>query len=450
MSKLFGTDGIRGLANIELTPELAFRLGRASGYVLSKHDRPLKVLVGKDTRLSGDMLEAALMAGFMSVGACVYLAGVIPTPAIAFLVKQGRFDIGVMISASHNPMQDNGIKFFNSDGYKLPDAQESAIEDIIANYENNKLPAPIGRNIGTVKRLRTASSDYITFLKTAVNGNTLQGIKIAIDCANGAASYVAHDIFTQFGAEVTTIYNNPDGCNINADCGSTHMDNLCKFVINNKMDAGLAFDGDCDRMLAVDHLGNIIDGDVILAILGQELANKGKLAKDTIVATTLSNKGLEIFCKNHGLKLVRTDVGDKYVLESIIKNDYSLGGEQSGHIIVKEFSTTGDGLLSGLLLLCAAVKQGKNLHELSKMIELLPQIMINVKVPNNRKSELNTNNIIQSKLNEIVDTLADNGRVLLRPSGTEPLVRVMLEGRDKEHIGLLANELADVIRNNLG
>ena len=450
MSKLFGTDGIRGLANIELTPELAFRLGRASGYVLSTHNRPLKVLIGKDTRLSCDMLEAALMAGFMSVGACVYLTGVIPTPAVAFLVKQGGFDIGVMISASHNPMADNGIKFFNSDGYKLPDAQESAIEDIIADFENSELPSPIGRNIGTLKRLRTAASDYIAFLKTIVNKNNLNGIKIAIDCANGAASFVAHDIFTQFGAEVTTIYNKPDGCNINADCGSTHMDNLCKFVVSNKMDAGLAFDGDCDRMLAVDHLGNIIDGDIILAILGKELASMGKLAKNTIVATNLSNKGLEIFCNKHGLKLVRTDVGDKYVLESILDNGYSLGGEQSGHIIVKEFGTTGDGLLSGLLLLCAVVKQNKNLHELSKIIELLPQIMINVKVANNRKPELNTNNIIQDKLHEIVNKLEDNGRVLLRPSGTEPLVRVMLEGRDEKEIKILANELADVIRNTLG
>ena len=443
---LFGTDGIRGLANIELTPELAFRLGRTSGWVLS----PQKVLIGKDTRLSGDMLEAALMAGFMSVGANVYLAGVIPTPAVAFLVKQGGFDIGVMISASHNPMADNGIKFFNSDGYKLPDEQETTIEDIIANFENRKLPSPIGRNIGTVKKLESAASDYIAFLKTAVNETNLNNIKIAIDCANGAASFIAHDIFNQFGAEVTTIYNNPNGCNINEDCGSTHMDNLCKFVVNNKMDAGLAFDGDCDRMLAVDHMGNIIDGDVILAILGQELADKGKLAKNTIVATNLSNKGLEVFCKKHGLNLVRTDVGDKYVLEEIIKNNYSLGGEQSGHIIAKEFGTTVDGLLSGLLLLCSAAKQHKSLHELSKIIELFPQIMVNVKVANNRKAELDTNDIIQDKLNKIINILADNGRVLLRPSGTEPLVRVMIEGRDEVQIKTLANELADVIKNILG
>ena len=441
---LFGTDGIRGLANIELTPELAFRLGRASGHILS----PKKVLIGRDTRISGDMLESALMAGFMSVGAHVYLAGVLPTPAVAFLVKHGKFDIGVMISASHNPMADNGIKFFNSDGYKLPDEQENTIENIIAHFENNELPPPTGRNIGTVKKFETATSDYIEFLKIA--GNNLNGIKLAIDCANGAASFIAHDIFTQFGAEVTTIYNKPDGCNINADCGSTHMSNLCKFVVNNKMDAGLAFDGDCDRMLAVDHMGNIVDGDVILAILGQELASKNKLAKNTIVATNLSNKGLEVFCKKQGFNLVRTDVGDKYVLEEIIKNDYSLGGEQSGHIIVKEFGTTGDGLLSGLLLLGAAAKQHKNLHELSKIIELFPQIMINVRVANNRKPELNTNNIIQDKLNEIVNTLADDGRVLLRPSGTEPLVRVMIEGRDEVQIKKLANELADVIKNILG
>jgi len=446
MKKLFGTDGVRGVANSELTPEIALNLGRAGAHVLAKSPSP-KILVATDSRRSGDMLAGALSAGLCSVGADVYLAGVIPTPAVAYLVRHLQFDAGVMISASHNPMADNGIKFFSHTGYKLPDALEEEIESYVAAPE--KLPRPTGANVGTIHNYPSAGEDYMAYLHSIVKGLCLKGINIALDCANGATSYIAAKVFESLGATVHALFNAPDGTNINSNCGSTHMQNLADYVKANKLDLGLAFDGDGDRMLAVDGYGEFVDGDQILAICGLDMKERGLLPGNTIVATSMSNQGFEVMCRQNGIILHRTDVGDRYVLEKMLADNLPLGGEQSGHVIFGQHSTTGDGMLSGLLLLDTIARKKKPLAELKRVMEHFPQILINVQVDNAKKREWEKYPKITDMIARFEGDMAGEGRILVRPSGTEPLVRVMIEGRDMGEITRMAEALAEVVKELL-
>jgi len=452
MKKYFGTDGVRGIANVELTPELAFKLGRAGAYVLTKNcgkktEGAPKVLLGKDGRRSGDMLEAALTAGLCSIGAEVYQCGIIPTPAVAHLIQKYGFDAGVMISASHNPMQDNGIKFFSCQGLKLPDELEAEIEAVL---DAEDLPRPSGAGVGIVKQCDYALGDYTEFILSTVPGLNLAGKKIALDCANGATSAVASIVFERLGATVYTIHNTPDGCNINANCGSTHMQSLQAYVKANNMHIGLAFDGDGDRMLAVDENGKTIDGDIIMAICGFDMHQRGKLNNGTIVATVMSNQGLEVFCRNNGMTLHRTAVGDRYVLEKMLADGLNLGGEQSGHLIFSDYNPTGDAILAGVQLLAVLHNQGKTIGELAAQIHIFPQVLINAKVPNARMTELKTNPKILDAKAQVEAQLTVDERLLLRASGTEPVVRVMIEGLDINKITQLAKGLVAVIEDNLG
>jgi len=448
MGRLFGTDGVRGIANTELTGELAFQLGRAAAYVLSDelHHTP-RILVGKDTRRSSDMLEKALLAGLCSSGAEAVSAGYIPTPGVAYLVRKYKFDGGVVISASHNPAEFNGIKFFNSEGYKLPDSLEERIEKIILDNAE-KLPSPTGEKIGTISCLETAQEDYINHAINTVDCN-FKGIKIAIDCANGAAFRVAPAAFEMLGAEVLVINNEPDGLNINRNCGSTHMNMLQDFVVNNQCAIGLAFDGDADRVLAVDENGRIIDGDRIMTILGLNLKKKGLLKDDTIVVTVMSNLGFDIMAKENGINVLKTKVGDRYVLEKMLEGDYSLGGEQSGHIILREYNTTGDGLITALQLLAVVKETGKKASELSQTMTVFPQVLRNARVTNENKYRYIEDPLIADKCKELEDLFKGEGRVLIRPSGTEPLVRVMIEGKDENYIADKADELVELIEQRL-
>jgi len=449
MKKLFGTDGVRGIANKELTPELAFQLGKAGAYVLTKNTANApKVLVAKDGRRSGDMLEAALTAGLCSIGAEVFQCGVVPTPAVAYLIKKHNFDAGVMISASHNPMEDNGIKFFDSHGLKLSDLLEEEIEALIASKDD--LPRPTGADVGVVKNCPEAPDDYASFIVSTAPNLQLKGMKIALDCANGATSKVAPLIFKMLGAEVHTLHNSPDGCNINANCGSTHMESITDFVVSNNMDIGLAFDGDGDRMLAVDETGKMIDGDIIMAVCGLDLHERGQLKNNTIVATVMSNQGLGVFCREHNITLHRTAVGDRYVLEKMLADDLVLGGEQSGHTIFRKFNTTGDGILAGVQLLSVLHRRKKSISQLAKTIEIFPQVLINAKVSGSRMAEFETCAKIKKAQAEIEATLTADERILVRPSGTEPLIRVMIEGRDIDQITKWAQDLVNAIEKNLG
>ncbi|MCL1786875.1 MAG: phosphoglucosamine mutase [Defluviitaleaceae bacterium] len=449
MDRLFGTDGVRGIANQKLSPELALKLGIAGAYVLTKSAAGTpRVLVAKDGRRSGDMLEAALTAGLCAIGAEVHQCGVIPTPAVAYLVKKYNFDAGVMISASHNPMADNGIKFFNGEGFKLPDQVEAEIESILE--FSQEIPRPLGAGVGIVKTCTHALEDYAAFIAQTAPGLRLDGLKLALDCANGATSAIAPMIFEKLGATVYALHHRPTGCNINENCGSTHMEDLMTFVRDNGCDAGLAFDGDGDRMLAVDNHGQLIDGDAILAICGLDLKERGQLAKDTLVATVMSNQGLGVFCREHGITLCRTAVGDRYVLEKMIADNLTLGGEQSGHTIFRQYNTTGDGILAGVQLLAVMARKQKTLAQLAQMMEVFPQVLINAKVPNNRMAELSTNAAIQKVQGEIEAKLTADERVLVRASGTEPVVRVMIEGRDQAQITQWAQALVDVIEAQLG
>ncbi len=448
MGKLFGTDGVRGVANLELTPKLAFQLGQAGAYVLTGETKHTpKILVGMDTRISGDMLEAALTSGICSVGAQVISVGVIPTPAIAYLTRLYDADAGVVISASHNPFEYNGIKFFNSNGYKLPDAIEDKIEEIILNG-GDELPKPIGQNIGFRMFKETALEDYVSFIKGTISGD-LEGINVAIDCANGASFQASPMALYELKANVSVINNEPDGININAGCGSTHMKQLQEYVKETRADIGLAFDGDADRVLAVDEKGSIIDGDQIMAIIGLHLKKQGMLAHNTIVATVMSNMGLDIMAKNNGLKIEKTKVGDRYVLEEMLNSGYMLGGEQSGHIIFLEHNTTGDGLLTAVQLIKVLKDSGKKLSELASVMQVLPQVLINAKVTNEKKYKYLDDEVIKKMCQELEDEFKGEGRVLIRPSGTEPLVRVMIEGKDKEIITRRAKELVRVIEGRL-
>ena len=446
MSRMFGTDGVRGIANEELTPLLAMQLGQAGAYVLTKEKahKPT-IMVGCDTRISGDMLANALMAGACSVGAnCVYV-GVIPTPAVAYLTQKYRVDAGVVISASHNPVEFNGIKFFDGNGYKLPDELEDEIESLI----NKNMPGikfPIGPGVGKVKYRTDAREEYINHSIKAVPVN-LNGMKIVVDCAEGASYYTSVEALKELGGNVVAIHNNPDGTNINANCGSTHMEELQARVVYEKADVGLAFDGDADRLLAVDENGKIVDGDQIMAIVGSYMKNNGMLKKDTIVATIMSNLGFFLMGEKNGMKIEQTKVGDRYVLERMKEIGASLGGEQSGHIIFLDENTTGDGLLSALHLLQVMVETGKKLSELSEVMEVLPQALVNAKVANHKKEKYLEYPEVADAIRELEKRFAGEGRVLIRPSGTEPLVRVMIEGKDQQVIQQEAEKLAGLIQD---
>ena len=444
MARMFGTDGVRGIAGSELTIELAMKLGQAGAYVLTKEQsHQPTIIVGCDTRISGGMLASALMAGICSVGANAIYVGVAPTPAIAYLTRKHKVDAGVVISASHNPMEFNGIKFFNGDGYKLSDNLEDEIEALIRN-DMEDVDFPIGPGIGKVEYRLDIVDEYIRYQEKTVPVD-LSKLKIVVDCAEGASSYTSVQTLKDLGADLIAIHTSPDGTNINANCGSTHMDELRARVVSEKADVGIAFDGDADRMLAVDENGNLIDGDIVMAICGNYLKKKGKLAKDTIVVTVMSNLGFSIMGKKEGIHVEKTKVGDRYVLENMLENGYNLGGEQSGHVIFLDDNTTGDGLLTALHLLQVMVDTGKKLSELSTVMEVLPQALVNAKVPNHKKESYMEYSEIADAIKELEDKFAGEGRVLIRPSGTEPLVRVMIEGKDQAVIDEEARKLADLI-----
>lgn len=444
MARMFGTDGVRGVAGTELSIELATKLGQAGACVLTKEkSHQPTIIVGCDTRISGGMLANALMAGICSVGANAIYIGVAPTPAIAYLTRKHKVDAGVVISASHNPMEFNGIKFFNGDGYKLSDELEDEIEALIKNNMED-IEFPTGSGIGRVDYRFDIVDEYVEFEKETVPVD-LSGLKIVIDCAEGASSYTSVKALKDLGADLIAIHTEPDGTNINADCGSTHMDELKARVVSEKADVGIAFDGDADRMLAVDENGKMVDGDEIMAICGNYLKSKGRLAKDTIVVTVMTNLGFSIMGKEQDINIEKTKVGDRYVLENMKANGYNLGGEQSGHVIFLDDNTTGDGLLSALHLLQVMVDTGKPLSELAKVMEVLPQALVNAKVPNNKKESYMEYSDIAEAIAELEKKFAGEGRVLIRPSGTEPLVRVMIEGKDQKVIDEEAHKLAELI-----
>lgn len=444
MARMFGTDGVRGVAGTELTIELATKLGQAGAYVLTKEkSHQPTIIVGCDTRISGGMLANALMAGICSVGANAIYVGVAPTPAIAYLTRKHKVDAGVVISASHNPMEFNGIKFFNGDGYKLSDELEDEIEALIKNNMED-IDFPTGSGIGRVDYRFDIVDEYVEFEKETVPVD-LSDLKIVIDCAEGASSYTSVKALKDLGADLIAIHTEPDGTNINADCGSTHMDELKARVVSEKADVGIAFDGDADRMLAVDENGKMVDGDEIMAICGNYLKSKGRLAKDTIVVTVMTNLGFSIMGKEQDINIEKTKVGDRYVLENMKENGYNLGGEQSGHVIFLDDNTTGDGLLSALHLLQVMVDTGKPLSELAKVMEVLPQALVNAKVPNDKKESYMEYSDIAEAIAELEKKFAGEGRVLIRPSGTEPLVRVMIEGKDQKVIDEEAHKLAELI-----
>ncbi len=448
MGKLFGTDGVRGIANTELTGRLAYELGRAGAYVLTKEtSHTPKILVGMDTRISGDMLEAALTAGICSVGAHAVLAGIVPTPAVAYLVRKYKLDAGIVISASHNPVEYNGIKFFNSEGYKLRDELENMIEEIVLS-DRDDLPKPTGEFIGTKSVAEEALDDYIDFL-TASGKVKFNGIKVAIDCANGASYKAAPISLLNLGADLCIIHNEPNGNNINLNCGSTHIDSLKKLVVENGADIGFAFDGDADRCLAVDENGELIDGDKILAICGLYLKENGKLSGDTVVGTVMSNMGLSVMGKKYGINIEQANVGDRYVIEKMLEGGYCLGGEQSGHIIFHEYNTTGDGIITAIQMLTVLKVKGVKASELAKVMDVYPQVLVNAKIKNEYKNTYMDNEEVSTAVHSLEKKFEGDGRVLIRPSGTEPLVRVMIEGTDIEQMQRDAEELAAIIEKNL-
>lgn len=448
MARMFGTDGVRGVAGSELTIELAMKLGQAGAYVLTKEqEHQPTIIVGCDTRISGGMLASALMAGICSVGANAIFVGVMPTPAIAYLTRKHKVDAGVVISASHNPMEFNGIKFFNGEGYKLPDALEDEIEELINNNMKNVV-LPIGSGVGKIEYRFDLVDQYVKFMKKCVPVD-LTGMKIVIDCAEGASYYTSVKTLEELGAELVAIHTNPDGTNINANCGSTHMDELKARVVYEKAQVGLAFDGDADRMLAVDENGEMVDGDQVMAICGLHMKEKGTLKKDTIVVTVMSNLGLTLMAQKEGVNLEKTKVGDRYVLENMMANGFNLGGEQSGHVIFLDDNTTGDGLLSALNLLRVMVETKKPLSELASVMQVLPQALINAKVPNHKKEDYMEYPEIAEAIAELEKKFNGEGRVLIRPSGTEPLVRVMIEGKDQKVIEDEARKLADLITKTM-
>ena len=448
MARLFGTDGVRGIANEELTPLLAMQLGMAGAHVLTKEkSHKPTIMVGCDTRISGDMLANALMAGVCSVGANAVYVGVVPTPAVAYLTRKYKVDAGVVISASHNSVEFNGIKFFDENGYKLPDAMEDEIEELIRS-DMKGVKFPIGSGVGKIKYRTDAREEYINHAICSVNVN-LSGVKIVVDCAEGAAHYTSVEALKELGAEVIAIHNNPDGININANCGSTHMEELQARVVYEHADLGLAFDGDADRLLAVDENGKVVNGDEIMAIIGNYMKEQGKLKGDMIVVTVMSNLGFMLMAKEKDINVVQTKVGDRYVLESMQELKANLGGEQSGHIIFLDDNTTGDGLLSALHLLEVMVETGKKMSELASVMEVLPQALVNAKVPTHKKNDYMEYPEIATAIAKLTEQFAGEGRVLIRPSGTEPLVRVMIEGKNQELIQEEALKLAKLIEKTM-
>ena len=450
MGQLFGTDGVRGVANKELTPDLAYKLGWAGAQVLAGETshKPV-ILVGSDTRISCGMLEAALIAGICSAGADVYVGGVVPTPGIAYLCRKYQCDAGVVISASHNSFEYNGIKFFSSSGYKLPDAVEDKIEELIESYDQATCERPTGAGVGRRIEKKNASRDYTEHLKRRM-GVDLSGMKIGLDCANGASAHIAPGLFSDLGADVVAIGIEPDGCNINDQCGSTHLERLQQMVRRESCDIGIAFDGDADRMLAVDENGVVVDGDVIMAIIALDMKAQGELPEDTLVVTVMSNLGLDLMAREAGIKLAKTKVGDRYVLEEMLKEGFALGGEQSGHIILIEHGTTGDGMLSALRLLRALSRRHERLSEARHVMTVLPQVLKSAKVSNDKKFSVMEDTDIVSAIQKIEDQLHGEGRVLVRPSGTEPIVRIMLEGKDIDVITKMAEQLTELINSRYG
>ena len=449
MGRLFGTDGVRGIANTDLSCDKAMAIGRAAATVLSKGvEKMPTILIGADTRASSEMLGAAVAAGICSAGANVIMLGVVPTPAVAYLVQLFDADAGVMISASHNPFEYNGIKIFNGDGFKLPDELEEAVEDIVLGVKPIEAEPPIGGGVGRISYRYDAVSLYIEYLKKTTTVR-FEGMNIAIDCANGSSSVSAEKIFTDLGATVHMLGDTPNGTNINKDCGSTHMELLAKYVVDNKLDCGLAFDGDADRFLCVDEKGNIVDGDMIMAICSLDMKSKNKLSNNTVVGTIMTNFGFTKFCAENGINFIATKVGDRFVLEEMNLCGYALGGEQSGHIIFREYATTGDGQLSAIQLLSVLVEQKKPLSSLASVMTKAPQTTINLTVSPNGKQLFYTDAVIKKAIDDASAELGSTGRIVVRPSGTEPLIRVMAEGEDEKLIDVIAKRVAGIIKERL-
>lgn len=446
MRKYFGTDGIRRIANLELTPDLVFRVAKAGAYVLTKHTNHVPtILIGRDTRISGTLIESAMTAGFLSYGANVKLLGVMPTPAVAYLTKRLNADASVVISASHNTFEFNGVKYFSNKGMKIPDEIEEEIEEIIDSEKLSTLMA-VGDKIGVAENAERYIYEYIQFFKD-IFGNELakSNLKIAIDTANGATSKVAEMVFSELGINFEIINHHPDGVNINENCGSTCLESISKYVKENGFDLGIAYDGDGDRCLAVDENGETMDGDIIMAILAEHLREENKLNKDSLVVTVMSNLGLKKYTEKNDINIVTTKVGDRYVLEEMLKNGYNLGGEQSGHVIMLDYNPTGDGILTSLMLIQAILHKNLKASEMRKIVNIYPQVLINAKVSNDKKYDYETDSEIKQKIEELENEFSGNGRVLIRPSGTEPKVRVMIEGENQEYITQRAKELADLI-----
>lgn len=445
MGKYFGTDGVRGVANQELTAELAYKIGRCGGYVLAGQVEKPTVVIGRDTRISGSMLEAALVAGLLSIGANVVRLGIVSTPGVAYLTRLMKADAGVMISASHNPVEDNGIKFFGGDGFKLSDDTEFEIEKLM-DAAVDELPRPTGGDLGTATDDDQAKYKYLEYVKSSVK-SSFKGYKIVLDCAHGAAYELAPKVFEQLGAEVITIGAEPNGRNINDHCGSTHPESLQKAVVEHKAALGLAFDGDADRLIAIDETGAEVDGDFLLSICGHAMSQAGQLNHNTIVTTVMSNIGFFKGIEAVGLKAAKTAVGDRYVMEEMRKGGYNLGGEQSGHVIFLDYNTTGDGILTGLQLVDTLVRSGKSLSQLKQIMRKYPQKLVNVRVAD--KSKWKDNPTIEDAIRKVEQELGDNGRVLVRPSGTESLIRVMAEGPDKAQVEAYVQNIAEVIQKEL-
>ena len=440
MTRLFGTDGVRGIANKEITCDLAMNIGKACALVLSRERENVRVLIGHDGRESADMLVSSLIAGFTSFGVDVIDVGMIPTPAISYLVGKYDVDAGVMVTASHNPYIYNGIKIFNRDGYKLSDELEDEIEKIISEKMES-----FGDKVGTVIENRDGVSDYVDHLLSCVfsfgSVPSFDGLNIAIDCSNGASSVVAEKLFSKLGCQYHILNHEPDGRNINDGCGSLYPSSLSEYVVSHHMDGGVAFDGDADRAIFVDELGNILDGDYVLAILGSYMKENKKLSHNTIVGTVMSNLGFIRFCEEKDIRFLATKVGDRYVLEQMLKGEFSLGGEQSGHVILKDYANTGDGELTALMLFAVLVESGKRLSELTCIMKKYPQVLVNVEVSNEKKNEFYNNKKIEESISKASSVLGNTGRVLVRPSGTEPLIRVMVEGENTQDIQRIAHEI---------
>ncbi len=453
MRKYFGTDGIRRIANTELSPNLVYRVAKAGAYVLSKHtDHTPTILIGRDTRISGTLIESAMVAGFLSYGANVKILGVLPTPGVAYLTKKLKADASVVISASHNTYEFNGVKYFSNKGMKIPDELEEEIEEVMDSGKLDDFSA-VNEKIG-VSEIRTDLLDeYVYFFRKNFEEDfeklDMSNFVVAIDTANGATSVVAEKVFSALGIKHYILNNTPNGTNINDNCGSTHLDVLKKYVVENKCNLGIAYDGDGDRCLAVDENGNEIDGDIILAVISNYMKEKGKLNKNTLVATVMSNLGLKKYAQENNINFEETKVGDRYVLEKMLKEGYNLGGEQSGHIIMLDYNPTGDGILTSLMLTKIILEKNVSASKVCDIINIYPQVLVNAKVSSEKKYDYDKDEEIKKEIEKLEKEFSENGRVLIRPSGTEPLVRVMIEGTDKEYIGTKAKELAKLIEEKL-